>query len=117
MQADWSWARRGRRRAPGSKEVLYDQCFDSTRAADRARGAEMKARWREETTLDALDDLVEHLGTLREERKAVLTISDGWQLFTPAVRWASPTTTRARDRTACADPAIAARCRVRRPRP
>jgi VWFA-related protein len=82
MQADWAWARRGRRRAPGSKEVLYDQCFDSTRAADRARGAEMKARWREETTLAALDDLVEHLGTLREERKAVLTISDGWQLFT-----------------------------------
>jgi VWFA-related protein len=82
MQADWAWARRGRRRAPGSKEVLYDQCFDATRAADRARGAEMKARWREETTLGALDDLVEHLGTLREERKAVLTISDGWQLFT-----------------------------------
>jgi VWFA-related protein len=82
MQADWAWARRGRRRAPGSKEVLYDQCFDSTRAADRARGAEMKARWREETTFGALDDLVEHLGTLREERKAVLTISDGWQLFT-----------------------------------
>ena len=82
MQADWAWARRGRRRAPGSKEVLYDQCFDSTRAADRARGAEMKARWREETTLAALDDLVEHLGPLREERKAVLMISDGWQLFT-----------------------------------
>ncbi len=83
MQADWSWARRGSRRAPGSKEALYDQCFDSTRAADRARGAEMKARWREETTLNALDDLVEHLATLREERKAILTVSDGWQLFTP----------------------------------
>ena len=82
MQADWAWARRGRRRAPGSKEVLYDQCFDATRAAERARGAEMKARWREDTTFDALDDLVAHLGTLREERKAVLTISDGWQLFT-----------------------------------
>jgi VWFA-related protein len=81
MQADWSWARRGRRRAPGSKEALYDQCFDSTRAADRARVAEMKARWREETTLDALDGLVAHLGAIREERKAVLTISDGWQLF------------------------------------
>jgi VWFA-related protein len=82
MQADWSWARRGRRRAPGSKEALYDQCFDSSRAADRARGAEMKARWREETTLDALDAIVARLGTLREERKAVLAITDGWQLFT-----------------------------------
>jgi VWFA-related protein len=84
MQADWAWARRGRRRAPGSKEVLYDQCFDSTRASDRARGGEMKARWREETTFAALDDLVTHLAALREERKAVLTISDGWQLFAPS---------------------------------
>jgi VWFA-related protein len=84
MQADWGWARRGRRRAPGSKEALYDQCFDSTRAATRERGAEVKARWREEVTLDALDDLVDHLGTMREERKLVLTVSDGWQLFTPS---------------------------------
>ena len=44
----------------------------------------MKARWREETTFDALDDLVAHLATLREERKAILTVSDGWQLFTPS---------------------------------
>jgi VWFA-related protein len=84
MQADWAWARRGRRREPGSKEVLYEQCFDSSRAADRARGVEMTARWREQMALDALDDLVAHLGTVREERKAVLTISDGWQLFTPS---------------------------------
>jgi len=90
MQADWSWARRGRRRAPGSKEVLYDQCFDSTRAADRARGTEMKARWREETTLDALDDLVAHLATMREERKTILTVSDGWQLFTASRTLGAP---------------------------
>jgi len=83
MQADWSWARRGRRRAPGSKEVLYDQCFDSTRAADRSRAAEMKARWREETTFNALDDLIAHLAAQREERKTVLAVTDGWQLFTP----------------------------------
>jgi len=84
MQADWAWARRGRRREPGSKEVLYEQCFDSSRAADRARGVEMTARWREQMTLDTLDDLVAHLGTAREERKAVLAISDGWQLFIPS---------------------------------
>lgn len=89
-QADWSWARRGRRRAPGSKEVLYDQCFDASRAAERARGAEMKARWREETTFAALDDLVARLATMREERKTVLTISDGWQLFTTSRTLAEP---------------------------
>lgn len=84
MQADWAWARRGRRRAPGSKEALYDQCFDAARAADRARAEEMKARWREQMTFEALDDLIEHLGPMREERKTVLTISDGWQIFMPS---------------------------------
>jgi VWFA-related protein len=84
MQAEWSWARRGRRHAPGSKEALYDQCFDESKTADRTRAAEMKARWREQTTLDALDDLVEHLGPAREERKAVLAITDGWQIFSPS---------------------------------
>jgi len=92
MQADWAWARRGRRREPGSKEVLYEQCFDSSRAADRARGLEMTARWREQMALDALDDLVAHLGTVRDERKAVLTISDGWQLFTPSRTLGEPDT-------------------------
>jgi VWFA-related protein len=106
MQADWAWARRGRRGAPGSKEVLYEQCFDSTRAADRARGAELKARWREETTLNALDDLVSHLATLREERKAVLTISDGWQLFTASRTLGEPDdekSTRTDQRRRCGD--------------
>ena len=41
----------------------------------------MKARRREKLTLDALDDLVGYLGGVREERKAVLTVSEGWVLF------------------------------------
>jgi hypothetical protein len=41
----------------------------------------MKARRREKLTLDALDDLVAYLGGLREERKAILTVSEGWMLF------------------------------------
>jgi VWFA-related protein len=84
MQAEWGWARRGRRREPGSKEVLYEQCFDSSQKNERERGLEMQARWREQTTLDALDDMVAHLATTRHERTTVLTISNGWQLFSPS---------------------------------
>ena len=43
----------------------------------------MIQRRREKRTLDALLDLVHHLDGIREERKAVVTISDGWQLFRP----------------------------------
>jgi VWFA-related protein len=45
--------------------------------------AEMIARRREKLTLDALTDLVLWLRGVREERKAVLAVSDGWRLFGP----------------------------------
>jgi VWFA-related protein len=43
----------------------------------------MIARRREKLALDALDDLVLWLRGVREERKAVLAVSDGWRLFRP----------------------------------
>ena len=45
---------------------------------------ELIARRREQMTLDALGDLVRYLRTAREERKAVLAITDGWRLFRPS---------------------------------
>jgi VWFA-related protein len=44
---------------------------------------EMILRRREVQALDALEALVRHLRTVREERKAVITISNGWRLFGP----------------------------------
>jgi VWFA-related protein len=43
----------------------------------------MVARRFERTTLDAMMELVTWLRIQREERKAILTISEGWQLFKP----------------------------------
>ena len=45
--------------------------------------AEMIDRRHEKLTLDALEDLVGYLRGVREERKAILAISDGWLLFRP----------------------------------
>ena len=39
---------------------------------------EMIARRREMLTLNALDELIQHLRSLREERKAVIAVTDGW---------------------------------------
>jgi VWFA-related protein len=78
MQGDWAWARRGRDRRD-AKEDLYDACYPAANSPGPA--PEMKARRRERLTLDALDELVTALGGARDERKAVLTVSDGWVLF------------------------------------
>ena len=42
-------------------------------------------RRHEKLTLDALEDLVDYLRGVREERKAVLAITDGWRAV-PAAR-------------------------------
>jgi VWFA-related protein len=81
MQGDWAWARRGRTDRRDDKEDLYDACYPAINANALGPAPEMKARRRERLTLDALDELVTALAVARDERKAVLTISDGWALF------------------------------------
>ena len=53
-------------------------------ARDRGVAQEMILRRREVQALDALEALVRQLRTVREERKAVITISNGWRLFGPS---------------------------------
>jgi len=81
MQNDWSWGRRGRLDRKDQKEELYDACYPATGKGPQSQAFEMKARRREKLTLDALEDLVARLANLREERKAILTVSEGWVLF------------------------------------
>ena len=72
-------------------EVQYESCYDRPSIIDGPWMArEMIARRRELRTLDALDDLIHHLRALREERKAVITISDGWPLYEPDRNLAKP---------------------------
>jgi VWFA-related protein len=80
MQEDWAWGRRGQlERDP--KEERYEQCYPSKRDEADAIAREMIDRRREKLSLDALDDLIVHLRGLREERKAVLLISEGWVVY------------------------------------
>jgi VWFA-related protein len=104
MQTQWTWGRRNRLGADNDpKEDLYERCYggpavspsssssssssllsrvDESRRAESV-AAKMKARRREKMTLDALEDLIVHLDGIREERKAVLTVTEGWRMFTP----------------------------------
>lgn len=67
-------------------EEQYMQCYpqglgEMGRMSAIAR--EMIQRRRERITLDSLQELVVHLGGIREERKAVLAVSEGWLLYQP----------------------------------
>jgi VWFA-related protein len=90
MQSDWAWARRGRTGRRDQKEALYDTCYPAANANPNGPAAEMKARRREKLTMESLEDLVSFLGNTREERKTILTVSDGWVLFRESQALAAP---------------------------
>jgi VWFA-related protein len=65
-------------------EFKYEACYPDLPGTDtQGIAPEMVQRRREQLTLDALDDLVGYLSNLREERKAVITITEGWPLYGP----------------------------------
>ena len=71
---------------PGTRdpvEARYEACYNESIIDGPWMAREMIARRREKLVLDAVEDLVEFLRGLREERKAVITISDGWPLYGP----------------------------------
>ena len=80
----WYWGERDRLNPVDPQERLYQACFPGTVAQ------EMIARRREKMTLDALEELVGYLRGVREERKAVLAITDGWLLYRPNPALAAP---------------------------
>ena len=77
----WERARVGSR---DPKEDRYAQCFPANQYREVA--TEMQERHREQVTLDALSDLVEFLSGTRQDRTAVITLTDGWRLFGPSAR-------------------------------
>ena len=74
----WPWGERFTL-AEDARERLYRVCYPWSETAPVVD--EMVERRRERTTLDALHELVTWLRDEREERKAILTVSEGWRLF------------------------------------
>jgi VWFA-related protein len=83
------WGERDRTIFKDPVEDQYARCYPGipkpgeATASDQGIAQEMILRRREKQTLDALEDLVRFLGGVREERKAVITITDGWRLYSP----------------------------------
>ena len=85
----WDWGQRDRATGADPREEDYKQCYPGMKSGregcgdDRGVADKMIARRREKQTMDALQGLTDYLQTAREERKAVLVISDGWLLYRP----------------------------------
>jgi VWFA-related protein len=78
----WHWGERDRVVVVDPVEQAYESCYGPQQRSEITR--EMILRRREKRTLDALEDLVVHLRSVREERKAILAITDGWLLYRPS---------------------------------
>jgi VWFA-related protein len=79
-----TWGERGKMSAPDSRERDYEVCYpenDLKRPQFVGIAKEMIERRREQRTLEALDDLITHAGSLRDERKFVILFTEGWVLF------------------------------------
>jgi VWFA-related protein len=79
------WGRLGHVLNEDEREKLYDACWPPLilEGVRSARAAEMIARRRERITLDSLQDLIRHMGAIREGRTAVIAVTNGWVLFRP----------------------------------
>jgi VWFA-related protein len=91
----WHWGERSRLIPADPVDEEYGACYSNQSAgapcADQnGIAAEMIDRRHEKLVLDALEELVDYLRGVREERKAILAISDGWLLFRPNENLARP---------------------------
>ncbi len=77
----WYWGTRNMPQDQTERERDYEQCFGPTeqelKSGQPVSGVarQMVLRRRERATLDSLRDLVRYLGSVREERKAILTVT------------------------------------------
>jgi VWFA-related protein len=89
LRDKWYWGNRDSVAYLDQREMDYESCFPPTEAEIKAGimrsvvAQKLIARRRERLTLDSLRDLVRYLGSVREERKAILAVSPGWVLYKP----------------------------------
>ena len=82
LRDNWPWGERFRLVPMDAREKLYEDCY-SRYVNGPPLIKKMIARRREVMTLEALQDLVRYLHSIRDERKAIIAISEGWALYRP----------------------------------
>lgn len=91
LRTSWAWGDRSRGAPADSRESDLRTCYpDAFSMAGLAEA--VIAKRREQKTLRSLADLVQHLEQVRDERTAVLLLTEGWMLGTADEQLARPVT-------------------------
>jgi VWFA-related protein len=69
-------------KAHPEEQAIFD-CYPPPDKENQGIARTMVARLREQRTLRALDSLIVHLESLRQERKFVMVFTEGWPLYGP----------------------------------
>lgn len=85
----WNWGQRGQVNALDPREEEIRLCYPDS-GSTTGLASEVIRRRRAARTLDALEGLIIHLDGIREERKFVVLLSEGWVLNGPDSRLGAP---------------------------
>jgi VWFA-related protein len=80
LPTQWlTWGRKDRELDPvlDKKEIQYTLCYPGMNDV----AGKMIVRSRERKTLESLQDAVRYLASVREERKAIVAVTEGWVLY------------------------------------
>jgi VWFA-related protein len=83
LRKNWAWGGRFTLQND-EREHAYMSCYPplaNEQGGTSALARELITRKRERATLEALEDLVRYLRSIREERKAILIVTEGWLLY------------------------------------
>jgi VWFA-related protein len=83
LRRNWAWGDRFTLQND-EREHAYKSCYPplaNEKGDTSALARELITRKRERATLEALEDLVRYLRSIREERKAILIVTEGWLLY------------------------------------
>ncbi len=86
LRENWPWGMRDRLMPMDERETQYELCYPpekGERGGTSALAGEMKDRRRERMVLESLHDMVGYLAGVREERKAIIVVTEGWRLYRP----------------------------------
>jgi VWFA-related protein len=86
LRTNWIWGRRFSL-MKDEREMAYEACYPLTESEIKqglprsVLADKLIRRKQERATLEALEDLVRYLHAIREERKAIIAVSEGWLLY------------------------------------
>lgn len=85
LREHWPWGQRYRLAPMDDRELDYQNCYPpmTGETSPSSLAQTLIDRRRERLVLESLHDLVMYLGGIREERKAIITVTEGWQLYRP----------------------------------